>query len=279
MKTNNDLLIYDGTCPLCSGYSAAFVKHGLLQGDGRASFSELEDQSLIGLIDSERARHEIPLIDRSTKTVYYGLDALIRILSRRAPALSVITKNLFLRKLFGLLYAFISYNRRVIIPAPKTSCSLDCTPRFKASYRSAFIAFAVLFSAWITWLFGEQAGPLVDDQDGGFHMLLIAGTGWVFQAVIALVFFRKIFIDYLSQLAVLMIIGVLLLVPSIIFSKVFPDAAAIILAAGVALSSSVMLWQHIKRTRTLGFSQLTTISWLLALQGTAWFWIYELKLI
>src|SRR5687767_386482 len=82
---------------------------------------------------------------------------------------------------------------------------------------------AMLLAVLVTWLFGEAtAGYLPPEhrRDTGYRMLLIAGTGWIAQALAALLLMKKGFIQYARILAFIMLIGVFLLLPSITFSRV-----------------------------------------------------------
>ena len=81
---NSKVLIYDDNCPLCSWYSSLFVKYGLLPADGRKAFSSLES-SMLNFIDYDRGRNEIPLLDKTSGKVFYGVDALLEILGQRYP--------------------------------------------------------------------------------------------------------------------------------------------------------------------------------------------------
>lgn len=56
-------IIYDDNCPLCCWYTDAFVQTGLLQQDGRQSFTATQLTSL-PQFDLDRSKDEIPLVDR-----------------------------------------------------------------------------------------------------------------------------------------------------------------------------------------------------------------------
>src|SRR5262245_19304123 len=110
-------IIYDKTCPLCNLYTGAFVKCGVLNEQGRTSFTDA-DNATLGKLDPDRSRHEIPLVDKQTGEVLYGLDGLTVILSNIFPfTKSFITRKWF-KAIFRPLYNFISYNRRVIAGSP-----------------------------------------------------------------------------------------------------------------------------------------------------------------
>ena len=42
MPTNNKIMIYDDSCPLCSGYTKLFVNMGLLSKGGRTPFTGID---------------------------------------------------------------------------------------------------------------------------------------------------------------------------------------------------------------------------------------------
>jgi hypothetical protein len=137
-----------------------------------------------------------------------------------------------------------------------------------------FILFTVLFSSVVTWWFGISVGHYLYIING-FKMLLIAGTGWFIQIIIAVMFLKNEKIAYLTHLSINMIIGVLLLIPGIILSSLTGYQFVLIPIVSVCISSSVMLWQHIKRVKNIGISQWYTVSWFFSLQLTAAFWVYE----
>ena len=69
MKTlENQTLLYDEDCPLCSVYTTSFIKSGMLDQNGRKPYCQLapEDQSFV---DIKRATNEIALVDNENKTV------------------------------------------------------------------------------------------------------------------------------------------------------------------------------------------------------------------
>jgi predicted DCC family thiol-disulfide oxidoreductase YuxK len=82
MKSSSKILIYDDGCPLCSAYTTAFVKAGMLDKEGRKNFNTI-DANTFALIDKQKCNNEIPLIDTRTNEVWYGIDALLEILSSK----------------------------------------------------------------------------------------------------------------------------------------------------------------------------------------------------
>ncbi len=107
----------------------------------------------------------------------------------------------------------------------------------------------------------------------------ICGTGWALTILFAMVFMKINRIDYIGHLAVLEIIGVLVLLPSIIISPLIGFSGFVFCLMSVLFSSAVMLRGHIGRVRTLGLSNRWTAIWFFSLQATAIFWILEFSLL
>ncbi|GAB3950592.1 hypothetical protein GCM10028805_28950 [Spirosoma harenae] len=134
------LIIYDDSCPMCRLYTKGMVsadESGCLQ---RIGGNQLADKTLVDRLDLQRARHEIPLIDLDGGETLYGVDTWIYALGQRnqstAKLLSLNWFNLLLRK----IYAFISYNRRIIITSPPGRWQLlDLQPDFSLKLRILFI--------------------------------------------------------------------------------------------------------------------------------------------
>ena len=117
MKTlKNQTLLYDEDCPLCSLYTTGFIKANMLDENGKKAFVNLTEAEQ-EIIDLDRAKNEIALVNTLDKTVLYGMDSLLRILGHSFPWIEKLGHfkpvNYFLRK----LYKLISYNRKVIIPS------------------------------------------------------------------------------------------------------------------------------------------------------------------
>src|SRR5215210_3862905 len=101
MKPTAKIIIYDDSCPMCSAYTKAMVTAGLIEPSGRRSFSAINTE-VLAKIDTCKCRNEIPLINSSTQTIKYGIDALLDILGDKWPfvkaAESAKPVNWFLKK-------------------------------------------------------------------------------------------------------------------------------------------------------------------------------------
>ncbi len=142
---NRSILFYDDHCPLCVCYTNLFVRTGLLAPEERQAFSAIPDEWL-AQIDFVKGTNEIPLVNKETGMVLYGIDALLEILGRKMPVVKTIGRwtpvNFLLRK----LYKLISYNRKVITATPCGPGEIDCSPSFDLRYRSLFLFMGLLFN-------------------------------------------------------------------------------------------------------------------------------------
>src|ERR1700761_5550993 len=154
MKTlKNHLILYDAECPMCKVYTHAFTSTGMLDTDGRTPYQNLKPFTC-PTVDRKRAVNEIALVDTTTGEVSYGIDSLFKVLGNAWP----IFKPLFACKPFAAsmrkLYAFISYNRKVIIPAPApTDPTLQ--PDFSLRHRIAWLIITTIIAAAILTNFSQ----------------------------------------------------------------------------------------------------------------------------
>ena len=275
-KTKSKAIVYDDSCPLCSLYTQGFVRWGLLEPQNRIPFSRLNECGTLENLDLDKARHYIPLVDLTGSETLYGPDALVFLLQQKIPVLGKLMQLRMLQKLVLGLYHVISYNRRVIIPAQAAPNSFDCAPDYNPRYRLAFIFISLLIASLGTFAFEQSLKTVFPVTAGGWAMLLIAGTGWLLQIALALLFLRQNKIDYIGQLCVIMLVGVLLLMPGVCITAIWP--APVIPLISVLLSSCMMLQQHLYRVKYLQISSRWTFLWFFNLQSTAAIWSYLLFL-
>ena len=135
----------------------------------------------------------------------------------------------------------------------------------------------LIMAILLTALFGISLRSFfsgMSASDAATQMLLMAGTGWIFQILIAIVMLRDKALDYIGHLGTIMVLGLLILVPGMLFFACTGILTPWVPAVSVLLSSGCMLYLHICRVRYLEISQGWTITWFLFLQSTAVFWIY-----
>lgn len=159
----NYTFLYDDACPMCKGYTGVFTN---LKWSNRKGFSTVKATDYPGL-DRDRGRHEIPLLDRVTGEVLYGLDAMTTVIGNALPHLKPLLRHPFFIAMLKPLYWLITYNRRVIAGTKPPAEGFDCAPDYHPGWRLAYLAFALL----AILLIGLPNIPLID----GFGLALVVG--------------------------------------------------------------------------------------------------------
>ncbi|GAB3491126.1 hypothetical protein GCM10027341_03720 [Spirosoma knui] len=107
----------------------------------RISSSQLT-QDILNRLDTQRARHEIPLVDLDGGETIYGVDTWAYAFGKQNKQIEQLLSLTWLKAILQKVYAFISYNRRIIVTsAPGRWNLLDLQPDFRLSYRLIFILF------------------------------------------------------------------------------------------------------------------------------------------
>ena len=99
----------------------------MLEKDGRKSFNNI-DAGTFALVDKQKCHHEIPLVDIRTNQVWYGIDALLELLSTKPPGIKFLGNIKPVKWLLQKLYSFISFNLHKTTltgqnPAKKNNCA------------------------------------------------------------------------------------------------------------------------------------------------------------
>lgn len=256
MKTlKNHTLIYDNECPMCNLYSKGFTACGMLDEGGREAFTEMSSINK-DLIDFNRAKNEIALVDHNRNRVVYGLNSLLLIIGNSFPLLAKVAGTKPLYWLFKKLYSFVSYNRKQIIPSEKDDTEQSCVPDFNLKYRVAYISFVVVFSAYVL---SEFSGKLNLNLGKNFMREFAVCVGQIFWQVIFLKTYLKEKIwDYLGNMMTVSLIGTLLLIPALITS--FTPVFYMIYFGIVVL---IMFLEHLRRCKIIKLNFFPTISWIL----------------
>ncbi|KMQ67444.1 hypothetical protein ACM39_13480 [Chryseobacterium sp. FH2] len=258
MKTlKNHTLIYDNECPMCNIYSKGFIKSGMLDESGREAFTELTFRNKT-LIDFNRAKNEIALVDHKENKVIYGLDSLLLIIGNSFPLLEKTARIKPLYWFFKKLYSFVSYNRKQIIPSAKDYINAEqsCTPDFNVKYRIAYMSFVVIFSAYIVSVFATKLGLNLSQNFLREFTVCLGQITW--QAIFLKSYLQDKTWDYLGNMMTVSLIGTLLLIPLLFtnFSAVFN----IIYFGAVVF---IMFLEHLRRCKILKLNLIPTVSWLI----------------
>lgn len=255
----NHTIIYDADCPLCVAYTGAFEKAGMLEEGGRVAYSKVGNE-LRSSIDMDRARNEIALVDKTKNTVIYGIDSLFKVIGHRFRLLGLLFRIRMFRNLMKEVYSFISYNRKVIIPAKPSTIECACVPDLKVGYRWAYIGFTWLATAWILGLVTQNMYPILPEASF-IREFLVCGGQIVFQAAFVELIAREKTLDYLGNLMTVSFAGALALLPGLLLAIWVEESWFHILyfAAVVGL----MLLEHIRRVSLLKLPWWITGAWAL----------------
>jgi predicted DCC family thiol-disulfide oxidoreductase YuxK len=249
----NHTILYDAECPMCKAYTNAFTATGMLDTNGRAPYQQMPDFAC-PLIDHQRAVNEIALINKTTGQVTYGIESLFKIIANSFPFLRPLFNYKPFITLMRKVYAFISYNRKVIIPAPTTDTH-TLQPTFRLRYRLAYLLFTAIVVGYILTLYaGTLTGLLPNGSP--YREYGIAAGQLGFQGLIISTYASKKTWDYLGNMMTISLAGSLLLIPAII---IHPSKN---IATGYFLTvATLMLIEHIRRTKLLSLGWLPTITW------------------
>ncbi len=261
MKTlTNHTLIYDSDCPLCVGYTDLFLKNDMLDAQGRKAFAQINKKES-SILDIGRAQDEIALINRESGVVTYGLESMLIVIGNRYKWMEKVARNPILFFLLKKLYKFISYNRKVIVPTPKSTASIQCTPSFNSRYRWYFILLSVLTSTLLVHQYFLLM-PSVISSSGLEKALLMCVLQIPFQALMLRLTTKRNMLTYLGNMIAVSLIGSLLLTPILIASQfVFPGEA--FLVGYFMLVFGFMILMHLKRVSYLELPAYLTVSWII----------------
>jgi len=256
MKTlQNHILIYDKDCPMCNVYSKGFIKSGMLDENGREAFSEITSETK-NKIDVHRSKNEIALIDTKNNRVIYGLESLLTIIGNSFPTLEKIARIRPFHWFFQRLYKFVSYNRKQIIPSKKDLTKDNCVPDFNLKYRLFYLAFVLLFSAYVLGFYNQRLFPNFKNNFGLEFFICCMQILW--QSAFMGIYLKDRIWDYLGNMMTVSLLGTLLLIPVLFFnfSQVF-----YFIYFGIVVF--IMFLEHLRRCRILKFGIIPTISWML----------------
>ncbi|KQO33354.1 hypothetical protein ASF10_18510 [Flavobacterium sp. Leaf82] len=261
MKTlENQTLLYDEDCPLCSLYTTGFVKSGMLDENGRKSYCQLsaEEQNFI---DLKRATNEIALVDNKTKTVTYGIDSLIKVVGFSFPVIEKIATTKPIHFILKKMYSFVSYNRKVIIPGNVSEENkLQCIPDFNYKYRFLFIAFALTITSFV--LFGYSDLIPVLPKTNIFREVALAFGQIIFQSLFLFKFDKRTIMNYAGNLMTVSLMGSLILLPILILNQ-FINIPEIVVLGWFAITVLIMFAEHFRRIKILKLPFYLSYTWIL----------------
>ena len=259
MKTlNHHVILFDNECPMCDAYTKAFVKTGMLAEEGREAYQKMPE-NICPLVERQRAVNEIALVNTENGEVTYGIQSLFKILAHAMPFF----KPLFLFGPFVYLmrkfYAFISYNRKVIIPAVVKASSIQ--PSFKLHYRLAYLLFTWLLTAYILTTYAHLLTKFVP-LGSPYREYLICGGQIIFQGIIIVCYKREKLWDYLGNMMTISFAGALLLLPALVIAK-YLSIPGIFFILYFLMVAGLMFLEHLRRSKLLQLGWTMSITWAL----------------
>ncbi|WEK18244.1 MAG: DUF393 domain-containing protein [Candidatus Pedobacter colombiensis] len=260
MKTlKNHLILFDEECPMCSIYTNAFVSIGLLEKEGRAAYQELPAQAC-PMVDRQRAVNEMALVNQETGEVTYGIESLFKIFAIIMPFFGPLFRFKPFIWLMGSVYAFIAYNRRIIVPPTKGE-RFQFQPTFKLHYRIAYLIFTWLVTAYILSVYSGLMSGLLP-KGHAYREYFVCGGQILFQGLIITFVSRDKIWGYLGNMMTISFAGALLLLPAML-SSVWLTLSPYFYLAWFMAVASLMLLEHIRRSRLLQIGWTLTITWVL----------------
>lgn len=261
MKTlKNHLILFDAECPMCRIYTQVFVESGMLDNDGRTAYQELPAQAC-PMLDRQRAVNEIALVNQETGEVTYGVESLFKVFATSFPVLKPLLLFRPFVWLMSKIYAFIAFNRRVIIPAPVADNSFELQPTFKLNYRVAYLFVTWLLTAIVLSAYARLMPGLLP-EGSAYREYLICGGQIFFQGTIISVIHKNKRWDYLGNMMSISFGGALLLLPVLLLAQWF-NLHPLFCAIWIMAVAGLMLLEHIRRSKLLKLGWMLTISWVL----------------
>jgi hypothetical protein len=234
------------------------VSTGLLDTNGRAAYQDFSAQAC-PMLDRQRAVNEIALVNRETGEVTYGVQSLFKIISTSIPVFKPVFDFKPFLWLMAKTYAFVSYNRRVIIPAPIVHDKFALQPSFKLHYRVAYLIFTWVVTSLILAGYGKLLIGFLP-QGPTYREFLVCGGQILFQGLIVGSLFNNKKWDYLGNMMTISFAGALLLSPGLLISN-FISLSPVIYLFWFVLVVTLMFLEHIRRSRLLELGWIATVSW------------------
>jgi predicted DCC family thiol-disulfide oxidoreductase YuxK len=259
MKTlHNHIILYDAECPMCNLYTSAFVRNGLL--DNREAYQQYSGATCPNL-DWQRAVNEIALVNQATGEVTYGVDSLLKVCENAVPFLGPLFRWKPFLWLANSAYAFISYNRRVIVPVPVSESRFVYQPSFNMKYRIAWLVFAWLVTSCILGAYPWLAAGI--HAKGAISQELAISAGHILcQASVIFLYRKNKTWDYLGNLMTISLAGALLFFVCTIICVWF-NLGWLVSAWCFAPVVFLIFLEHLRRSKLLGIGYLLTATWVL----------------
>jgi hypothetical protein len=253
-------LLIDQDCPMCRAYGSAFTKMKLIDNETVAPYQTI-GTAYASEIDMTRAKNEIAFLCTDTRQTKYGIDAMIAILTSKSRTFRSILNFKPIYYPLKALYAFVSYNRKVIAPAAIDPNARQCTPDASASLNWLYILCAALFTGFVLNLYAFEITSAMGLSYSSAREYIICFGQIFWQAGFAAIVGPKKVLSYLGNMSTVSVIGALLLIPALLIYNVLNLSIAYLIIAFLIVVT-IMLSEHIRRCRLLGLPISLSLSWI-----------------
>ncbi|HET6991214.1 MAG TPA: DUF393 domain-containing protein, partial [Bacteroidia bacterium] len=159
------------------------------------------------------------------------------------------------------IYSFISYNRKIIIPAKADpDAGFSCIPDFRLDYRIAYLLFTWFISSLVLLNYSKLLTGLLAPST--FHReFFICGGQIVFQFISVGLLNKNKVADYLGNMMTISFAGSMLLLPAMIIGSVTIIFPPFFFAAYFLVVVGLMLLEHYRRMKILELGLWPSVSW------------------
>lgn len=243
---------------MCAWYTGEFVKHGVLADDGRIPWDQMNGLHQ-AQVDRERSRNEIALVDLKGGETLYGIEAMFAMTGALAPALKPLLRFPAFKGMMKMVYKLITYNRRMMAGGKPGNRATSCEPDFNLTWRVIYLGISLLFgsAAW----FGV-GNHLFNGVEAGWQLLAFAATGWFAMAATTLILPFRARMEYLGNLATLLNISGLLLLPCLLLNALAGVNLPGLMILNAIFAHTVIFLAHERRIAKLGLSYRWQWAWL-----------------
>lgn len=258
MKALTDhLILFDAECPVCTAFTQGLVKSGRLANNDRKAYQEELDGTACPMVDRQRATNEIALVNLQTGEISYGAESILKLYAGSYPALKTLLRLPVLMWLLNKMYAFLSYNRRVIIPPTKPAYFLQ--PTFKLHYRGIYLFFTWFVTSFMLTRYAHLLADIVP-VGSTWREYAICGGQIISQGIVVSVIAKQKRWDYLGNMMTISFGGALLLGLMLIAANWIGHRPILYLAYFMVVVG-LMFLEHIRRSKLLQIGWWLTISW------------------
>ena len=260
MKTlENHIILFDEECPMCKGYTKAFINAGMLNEGGRESYQNAPE-SVCPVIDRQRAVNEIALVNQETGEVTYGIKSLFKVIANSFPLFGPLFSFQPFIWLMSKVYAFIAYNRRVIVP-PHRGDGFRFQPTFKIHYRIAYLLFTWFCTGFILSIYVRLVAGVIP-SGGRWREYLIIGAQLVVQGLVISIIAKDKFWNYLGNMMTISFAGSLLLLLPLALNHWWHNQPVFYTIYFLSVAW-LMLLEHVRRMKLMELGYTMTITWIL----------------